>query len=57
MAEQVGEHIIVAIVFTAIFCFWCFWMGLGLMIYLACYRRCCGQHSSDDVSETQAMFM
>ena len=54
MAEEAVELFIVAIVCTVIFCFW---LGLCHTIYLVYCRGCCGQHSSENISErTQAMF-
>ena len=54
MAEEEVELFIVAILFTVIFCF-C--LVLCHMTYLAYCPRCCGQHSSENITErTQAMF-
>ena len=47
-AEEAVELFVVVIVCTVIVCLF---SGVCHMIYVAYFRRCCGQHSSEDNSE------
>ena len=54
MVEEVVDIVIVALLLTAIYCFW---LVLCHTIYMDYCRSCCAQHISENSNErTQAIF-